>query len=210
MGLNQGELDHRQSSRFRIWVLPGITVVVAALLAATGEWGREALRYDRELIADGEVWRLLSGHIAHLGWPHFLMNGAGLLLIWYLVATQFRLREWLLITALVVAGIDLGFWLLQPQLIWYVGLSGVLHGLLAAGSVSGLRSRHSEYWLIAAFLLGKLVYEQWLGPLPGSEGTAGGNVIVAAHLYGAVSGALAGLALCLGQARQRSIYSKQR
>ena len=35
-----------------------------------------------------------------------------------------------------VAMIDLGFVLFEPQLDWYVGLSGVLHGALAAGAVS--------------------------------------------------------------------------
>ncbi|MDH5323713.1 MAG: rhomboid family intramembrane serine protease, partial [Gammaproteobacteria bacterium] len=90
-----------------------------------------------------------------------------------------------------------GFWYLQPQLSWYVGLSGLLHGLLAAGTVSGIRHRQVECSIIAAFLLGKLVYEQLFGALPGSEASSGGNVVVAAHLYGTLGGALAGLLFAL-------------
>jgi rhomboid family GlyGly-CTERM serine protease len=137
----------------------------------------------------------VSGHIVHLGWSHFLLNGAGLLLIFYLVASRFMILQWLIITLVVVAGIDMGFWIWQPQLIWYVGLSGVLHGFLAAGAVDGIRTRQVDYWLIAAFLLIKLTYEQIVGPLPGSEGTTGGNVVVAAHLYGAIGGVAIGLFL---------------
>jgi rhomboid family GlyGly-CTERM serine protease len=193
MGLNQGDMDHRKSIQFHACALPAIVIVLAAAIALLGDSGRELFRYDRVAIEDGEWWRLASGHFAHLGWTHFAMNAIGLVLISYLVTARYSFREWLAIGAIVVVGIDLGFWFFQSQLIWYVGLSGVLHGLLAAGTISGLRSAHKEFQLIAAFLVAKLLYEQVIGPLPGSEGTAGGGVIVAAHLYGAISGGLIGL-----------------
>ena len=65
-------------------------------------------------------------------------------------------------------------------------------GPLAAGAVAHLRSRQPDGWVLALFLVGKLVYEQSAGALPL---TAGGAVIVDAHLYGAVAGALAALLL---------------
>ncbi|MBV2092179.1 MAG: hypothetical protein KUF72_14970, partial [Candidatus Thiodiazotropha sp. (ex Ctena orbiculata)] len=39
-------------------------------------------------------------------------------------------------------------------------------------------------------VLGKIAWEQWQGPLPGSESVANGPVVVASHLYGALSGML--------------------
>lgn len=205
MGLNQGDVDHRQSSRYSVWLLPGVIVAVAALFAVTGDWGRELLRYDRVAIADGEVWRLLSGHFVHLGWSHFFLNGVGLLLIAYLVASRFTTLQWLIVTIVTLAVIDIGFWIWQPQLIWYVGLSGLLHGYLAAGAADGIRTGQVDYWLISAFLLVKLSYEQLVGPLPGSEGTTGGNVVVAAHLYGAIGGALIGSYLSFKKAHTAAI-----
>ena len=205
MGLNQGDVDHRLSGKKSVWILPGVIVAVAALLAVTGDWGRELLRYDRVAIANGEVWRLLSGHFVHLGWSHFLLNGSGLLLIYYLVASRFTTLQWLIIALVAIAGIDIGFWIWQPQLIWYVGLSGLLHGFLAAGALDGVRAGQVDYWLIAAFLLIKLTYEQLVGPLPGSEETTGGNVVVAAHLYGAISGALIGAYLSFRKAHAAAI-----
>jgi rhomboid family GlyGly-CTERM serine protease len=205
MGLNQGELDHLQSSSKSVWLLPVLLLGVAAVLAVSGDWGRELLRYDRAAIADGQVWRLISGHLVHLGWPHFLLNGAGLLLIFHLVGSRFSTSQWLAIALVSVVSIDIGFWIWQPQLLWYVGLSGMLHGFLAAGVLGGLRSGQLDYWLIAAFLLIKLSYEQLLGPLPGSEGTTGGNVVVAAHLYGAVGGMLIGAYLTFRKARDAAI-----
>jgi hypothetical protein len=102
-------------------------------------------------------------------------------------------------------GIDLGFWLLEPQLIWYVGLSGLLHGYLAAGVAAGLPKLQTEDWLIAGFLIVKLGYEQIIGPIPGSTDTAGGNVVVAAHLYGAIAGLLVGLIISFRKASAPAI-----
>lgn len=193
MGLSQGPEDSRKNGQMAPWLVVALALLLMAALALPGEWARVALRYDRVAIADGEVWRLISGHFVHLGWSHLILNGLGLALISYLVAAEFCVWQWFAIAAVAIAGIDLGFWFLQPQLAWYVGLSGLLHALLAAGTVSGIGKGKREFWFIGIFLLGKLLYELLFGAMPGSEATSGGHVVVAAHLYGALSGALAGL-----------------
>jgi rhomboid family GlyGly-CTERM serine protease len=200
MGLSQGDVDHHQTGRNCSWIVPGAVLITALVLALMGDTGRELLRYDRIAIADGEGWRLISGHIAHLGWSHFALNAAGLLLIFYLVGQRFTNLEWLIVSAVVIVGIDLGFWLLEPQLFGYVGLSGLLHGYLAAGAIAGIRTGQIDYWLIIGFLVIKLGYEQIAGPLPGSESSTGGTVIVAAHLYGAIAGLLTGAVLSFRKA----------
>ena len=83
----------------------------------------------------------------------------------------------------------------------YVGLSGLLYGLLVAGLLAGVLERDREAIILAAFVIAKLAWEQFAGPMPGSEATTGGKVIVEAHLYGALGGLLAGL-LCRYNARQ--------
>ncbi len=205
MGLNQADKDHRPILESQAWRLTGFALSVAALLALTGDWGRELFRYDRFAIAGGELWRLVSGHFVHLAWSHFALNAAGLILICYLVAARFAAMEWLLISFLVIVGIDLGFWFLEPQLAWYVGLSGVLHGLLAAGVTGGIRNGQPDSWVIGGLLAIKLIYEQLIGPLPGSESASGGDVVVVAHLYGAIAGALAGAGLSFRKSPQASL-----
>jgi len=177
--------------QLRAYLLPAAAGLVALILQAGGRELVDALAYSREDIAGGELWRLVTAHLVHLGWSHLALNLAGLALVWYLVGGAFRPRQWLAIAAVSVLTIDLGFWVLDPELDWYVGLSGLLHGLLAAGLVQGLRRRDREAVVLAAFVIGKLAWEQWQGPLPGSEATSGGNVIVNAHLYGAVGGMVA-------------------
>ena len=85
-------------------------------------------------IADGEYWRLLSGHFAHLGYPHLALNLAGLILVWLLVGRLYSTWRWLLVAAFSIVVMDAGFWFVDSDMRWYVGLSGLLHGLLLAGA----------------------------------------------------------------------------
>ncbi len=175
------------------WRMPLVFAVVGAVAVAFGDDGREVLRYDRAAIADGEYWRLLSGHIAHLGFRHLLLNLAGLALVWLLVGRRYRTRHWILVAAISVLLMDAGFWFVDAGMRWYVGLSGLLHGLLLAGAIRGLRSLPVESIVICTLLVAKLAYEQVAGPLPGAEAAAGGAVVVNSHLYGAIGGALSTL-----------------
>ena len=74
---------------------------------------------------------------------------------------------------------------------WYVGLSGVLHGLVAAGALALLLRREALGAVLALGLCAKLGYEQLAGPVPFTAESVGGPVVVAAHLYGAAGGFLA-------------------
>ncbi len=175
-------------------LLPGLAIVAAAgLLALGGDPIREALRFGRQAIIDGQYWRLVTGHFVHLGVSHFILNAAGVLLVALLVYREFRPAQWLIVTLGVVASIGAGLLVFNPDLEWYVGLSGLIHGWLAAGTVSLLARRRPEAWPLAALLCAKLALEQWQGPLPGSAEATGGPVVVDAHLYGSIAGILIGL-----------------
>ncbi len=189
MGLDKLRRSSLHLPDLKRWLLPGAVVLAAVLLMFGGDTVREDLRFDRTGIGAGEFWRGLTGHFVHLGWPHFGLNAAGLGLVWYLVGDAFDTRRWLRVGGFSIIVMDLGLWFLDPQLQWYVGLSGLLHGVLAAGLTEKLRRPDAETVVLAALLLGKLAWEQLSGPLPGSEATAGGSVVVDSHLFGALGGA---------------------
>lgn len=174
---------------------PDATLLAAAalciVLALPGDAARELARYDRSDIAAGEYWRFLSAHFVHLGWGHMWLNVAALLILGVLFADVLRARDWLASGLASIAAIDLGLVWLEPGVEWYVGLSGALHGLMAAGAL-GLIGRGEALGIVLALgLCGKLGYEQAFGPLPFTAETSGGPVLVAAHLYGAVGGFVA-------------------
>ncbi|MGE3481963.1 MAG: rhombosortase [Gammaproteobacteria bacterium] len=182
--------------------LPLALAVLAAAAMIGGQELRPWLRYDRAAILEGEVWRLLSAHIAHLGWKHLAMNLVGLGLIWMLFGRFHSTRAWLAITVFCMLGTSLALLVLQPGVHWYVGLSGALHGLFVAGVLASLAAGYRAELLLLGLLIAKLAWEQAFGALPGSEGFAGGTVLVDSHLYGAIAGLLAGTTLLL-RARRR-------
>ncbi len=190
MGLH--ELDSPARQR-QCWLLAAIVTVACIALEAAGV--RDLLAYDRAALGAGQVWRLLTGHFVHLGWTHSVLNLAGLALVAWLVGAVFSWLRWIYVGFVSIAAIDAGLWLLNPDLDWYVGLSGMLHGLLAAGLLPRLLQRDRESIVLAVFVVAKLAWEQIGGPLPGSESTSGGAVIVDAHLYGVIGGLLAGALL---------------
>jgi rhomboid family GlyGly-CTERM serine protease len=189
MGLHKLKVN-TVSTPAMTWLFPVIYISLSVLVMLAGDMGKEALRYDRVWIGQGEAWRLISGHFAHLGWSHLALNSAGLLLVWFLVGGAYSLRSWLLIVGVTLATMDAGFWFLNPDLYWYVGMSGLLHGLLAAAIVTRLQNIDTETVILLLLLIAKISWEQFSGPVPGSESTSGGPVVVDAHLYGALGGVL--------------------
>jgi len=177
------------------WLVPGIMVLSSVLIGFGGDSARAALRYDRVWLGQGELWRMVSGHFAHLSWSHLLLNSAGLALVWFLVGRTYTASSWLLIVVCSLVTIDLAFWFMHPELYWYVGMSGLLHGLLMAAIVGRWRWRpmDSETLVLLLLVVAKISWEQFAGPVPGSAATAGGPVVVNAHLYGAVGGILGAL-----------------
>lgn len=190
--------DERKSALLlRYWFIPLVLAVLALAIMLAGEVLAESLRYQRESILGGGFWRLLSGHLVHLGWAHLWLNLAGLGLIWLLAGDAFTDTGWWLLIVFCALFIGFGLLLLNPQLQWYVGLSGILHGLLVAGLLAQLSTAGGGSVLLLLIVLAlKLAWEQLFGSLPGSESGIGGNVVVDAHLYGAIGGAV-GAALLL-------------
>ncbi len=155
------------------------------------------LRFDRDAIGAGQPWLLLTGNFVHLGSSHLLMNMAGLVLVVALVWSRFTCIEWVLITLFSSLVVGVGLYWLDKDVFWYVGFSGTLHGLIIAGCLADLRYYPKSAGVLLVLIIGKLVWEQLAGALPGSESVAGGSVVVNAHLYGAIGGAFIGALLMM-------------
>lgn len=180
----------------------GLLACAALLLAplAGGNALRLQWRYERGAVAAGQWWRLFTCHFVHLDVTHALLNVVGLALLWNLFARSYGLWQWLLAVAACLVAIASGFWFLSPHLQWYVGASGLLHGVFACGCIAMIRHGDRIGLIAAVIYTAKLVWEQWHGPLPFEEH---GHVATVAHLYGAVGGLVAGSAL---RPRRESLY----
>ena len=118
------------------------------------------------------------------------MNLAVLVMLAVLFDTLMTAADWILASVLCALSIDIGLYVLQPEIAWYVGLSGMLHGLWIVGAFALIRSDAPLGYALLLGVAGKLIWEQLVGPLPFSESTSGGPVVVDAHLYGTIGGLL--------------------
>jgi rhomboid family GlyGly-CTERM serine protease len=171
-----------------IWLL--LIVLTLAALLGLGDSVTLALRYDRSAIAAGGWWRLLTAHIVHLDVHHLILNELGLVLMWSLFAEDYDAVEWCVIVLSGALAISCGLWWLSPRVSWYVGASGVLHSVMAAGASKHLVEHYWDRWILTVGLCAKLAWEQW-GGVPAYW------IVVDAHLYGACCGFLVGAALSM-------------
>ncbi len=144
-------------------------------------------RYDRDALADGEWWRLITAHVVHLNTRHALLNAAAAAVLVLLVGQALTLRAWLWILLTALLAVDVGLWFLEPNVSWYVGASGVLHGVIAGGALTLAIARDWRGAFLLVLLIAKLGYEHLTSGDIGFSGDL--PVVLVAHLYGALGGA---------------------
>jgi rhomboid family GlyGly-CTERM serine protease len=110
-------------------MLMGVVAVLAYLLPGAAP---EALVFDRVAIAQGEWWRLLTGHWVHSDPAHAGWDITALLLLGALFEPRLK---WRLPLALLIGtvGVNAWLWWMDPALRYYCGLSGILNSLLVVG-----------------------------------------------------------------------------
>ena len=177
-----------------VWLPPLALVALVLLLGVGGETVRQALRYDNAAIAGGQWWRLLTGNFVHLGWWHLFLNELGILVLILLCPEPLSWAVWVRRLLILSLGMSLGLFFFVTEVRWYVGMSGVIHGLFVLGLG---RQVYVQKDLIAAgclaYLVGKIAWELFAGVPVSDEAAIGGSVLVESHLYGTLSAVIYGL-----------------
>ena len=147
----------------------------------------ETFLFNRTLIEQGELWRILTAHVTHLNWNHLWLNMAGVFMVAIFFGRYVSNRYWVISIIFISLFCSAGL-MLDKQLENYVGFSGVLHGLFIIGARYELTRYKTSGIVLLVLIVGKLIWEQVVGSLPGSEEITGGRVAMNAHLYGALGG----------------------
>jgi rhomboid family GlyGly-CTERM serine protease len=146
------------------WVFPVLAAfsVVVFLVPGAGN----AMQFDREAIAAGEWYRLLTGHWAHWTLDHLAWDSLVFAALGWAVARLSPARACIAVV-LAVAAIPAAVWVLLPEMSRYRGLSGLDSALFAV--LAGSLLRHGRLWrregfsiLAAAMLVafaGKVAFE---------------------------------------------------
>ena len=197
---------HSPWTDWQVWMFPSALMLLIAVLAIGGEPWINALRYDRAAIAAGEWYRLLTGNLVHLpgntiewnGWHfhgpwHLFLNELGVLVLVLLCPERLSMLVWLRRTVFLGLGMSLGLYFFAPDMFWYVGLSGAMHGFFVLGLVPQAVKKDIVALGCLTYLLGKLGYELYAGAPVSDEYAIGGKVALESHLWGAISALVYGV-----------------
>lgn len=174
--------------------MPGaIALLLLFVLLALWPASADLLRYQREAIAEGQLWRVFTGHFVHLNLAHALLNAAGTLMLAVFLSREISARDWWTLTLIAPFTISLGLWFKQPDLLGYVGFSGVLHGLIYFGVLRLLPSAPALAATVLLLLIGRQLWEQTGAYDPEYlRAMIHGRVMPDAHLFGALTGLVLG------------------
>lgn len=171
------------AGRRRAAVAAALSLLPAILASAVAlHWpvAAAALVLDRAALAQGQWWRLWSGHWVHLDMSHALVNLAALAVIVTLALRQQMLGSIAVAALIGMPLLSLALLQFDPALQWYAGLSGLLHGLLV---MVLLRRGGVIAWALLLLMALKLAYEWRYG-----SHRDGFAVITLAHRLGAAWG----------------------
>lgn len=163
-----------------------ISIILFLLEPTSSDW----LAYDRQQLNYFQWWRLISGHFLHTNNIHLLLNLAGLALLWALHGHYNPTFRYLLIFLWLCIGTSGGLYLFTPQMQWYVGLSGVLHGMFILGAYFDIHNKLRSGWILLFGVWLKVLHEQIYGANENVAELISANVAIDAHLFGTISGSL--------------------
>jgi rhomboid family GlyGly-CTERM serine protease len=153
----------------------------------------EALLLDRGYLWAGESWRLWTGHFVHVNAQHLALNTVASLIIYLSITDKVSAAEIFIcgVTLAPILSVMLLYW--HPEIIWYSGLSGLLHALVSYFSLRMISAGERVFgWVLvsvwakvfAELIRTKLGYENFLGEM---------LVITEAHFMGALIGTIAAI-----------------
>ena len=177
-------------TQLKYCLAPLFIVIVSIILALTEPMSSDWLAYDRNQLIDLQWWRLITGHFLHTNSIHLLLNLAGLTLLWALHGHYYTTPRYLIIFLLLCLGTSGGLYLFAPQMKWYVGLSGVLHGLFVIGAYFDIQHKFKTGWLMLVGVWLKVLHEQIYGASENVAQLISANVAIDAHLFGTITGSL--------------------
>ena len=136
-----------------------IALVMIALHIYTLET-TELLRFSRTaILIKKEWWRGISAHFIHLNLNHLLLNLGGLLAIMLTFFEEARPKRDLMMIIVSCMIISLVLLFFVPNIAWYVGFSGVLHGYLAYFLILSFKEQPLLSLLVLGVLLCKVIWE---------------------------------------------------
>ena len=136
-------------SRHTLWLVLALWL----LLVLTQSLDISYLAYNRDAIAKGDYWRLITGHFIHLNHMHLLLNMLGVGMVLMLFDHLLAIWQWIVVLLASALIISLLIYLNLPQVQAYVGLSGVIHTIYVLGTLQLLNQPKERNFAIILMLM---------------------------------------------------------
>jgi rhomboid family GlyGly-CTERM serine protease len=163
------------------WLFVGVSLLVMVCLQLVDS---QIFRFQQDWVQQAEFWRVISAHWIHFNWQHLLLNGLGLLLCVAIARPVWSIGRWIGYNLLLAIGISMLFTWLNPELVWYVGYSGVLFGVLLLAAIDLFKTERVIALLLGIGVCSKVALEQTSSLTVTTNDFIGVPVIIDAHLYG--------------------------
>lgn len=149
------------------------------------------LLYQRESILAGEAWRLWTGNFVHTNINHLALNLAGFWVFLLLCGQTLHLKFLIFSIIFCAFIVGIGLFLLNPQIIWYAGFSGIQYGLFLAGGIILVIEGEKTYGsALLILVMGKMLMDAFTPTEQLSQSLIEAPVIHQAHWYGSVAGVI--------------------
>ena len=177
--------------------------VIAVVLFLFEPWSFTVLGYERNAVETWQLWRFFSANLLHSNGTHLIMNLLAILAVWALHGEHYPLRRYAALCFGLGVFCTVCIYFFTPERSSYVGLSGVIHGLLLYGSCLDIRNKIWLGWVLLVGVWLKIIQEQLYGASATTAELIQASVAIEAHLYGAIGGAMCGL-LALTKAKRQN------
>lgn len=144
--------------------------------------------YRRAAVLNGQWWRLITANLVHFSAYHLGANILGLSLIWIIGNTYASGREMLLLLTLTSLCLCLSLLAFFPDIAYYAGLSGALHGLIVYVALCSVARKEWFGGVLMIGVIAKNIHETLTGASALMEGLVGAPVLLESHLLGALLG----------------------
>ena len=161
---------------------------IALVIQFNPAW-RDALLFDRDALARGELWRVWTGHLVHFGWPHFVADAGLFVILGWLLQPQHALFNRIALVVMPVFISAVIYWC-DPTMTRYGGLSAVNLGLLLFLAAQGWQRNWTDWFWPTVLLIyiGEVIFEIHQGGRGGGMikfDDPGIHVATSAHLASA-------------------------
>ncbi len=178
--------------------------LLITVLWILGDGTLDQLMYHRVAIENGQLWRILTGHLVHSNLWHLLLNLASLTMIGLLFSQHLSIKLWSAVFALSGLLISACYYFILPEYQHYVGLSAILYAVIIIGALLDLKEQMLIASLVLLVVTGRVIWQQFYGSVESLAELIGDRVAIESHLFGIVTGYVIGLLLLW---RQRTVSS---